>query len=755
MLIKKIFLYLLIFNILSIFNFSVYWNNSLDDSSIEKYVSRWYCLSNVEYIPNDLIQVEWSHIFCNWKNCQWRKDMVNALNILWKDFKNKFWSNLSIISSYRSYVIQKQLFDGYVKKDWIDKVITYSAFPWSSEHQLWLAVDLFSLNNDDFKWNWKYSKYYNWLKDNAHRYGFHQSYQNGFDIDWYMIENWHWRYLWINLATKLYNEKKSYAQYIWYNGQWLKDCSKNITNWQINNQSTNNSWLTWNIKNLNNWSWSLPQEIQNIKTYIKMKYWWMPLMYTSTWKWNSWSVVLIQNNTPEYALLWISDTKKMIKNVSNNVKLDYYYSNILWISVWWESWPDNLWNQNRAIYKYTSLSFYNKTVNVLWRIYDMNWMSDKWNSIREFSSKNKNFIETLLKNWIFTIIAWRENPWWFNDNKKFPQLLHWWATNWWYYQIDGWCNVIEWHSIDLKQWIQIYTNWLPVWWTALIYSSWFSDSKMAWTKDKACYKRLWRQQAWLLDAEKIKLWKMYSEYDKENYNIMKSLLLPQYQTNNNELETQTYLELWKELQYMFQFYNAVSFAWNKNGKSNTIKWTFTKMAYQWNWKNAKWFNDIWLDLSYDEYITDLWIALSSSSDAEFWKFIWYKKNEQKLKTIWIVDNVWYKDILVYYYIATIWWIYNWIIAQSLWSVIGNAYVSDINAWTATVLYNKQWQIKMCSVWEDWWPLICKPFNNDWVMVSWIAIQKLTWRTYSDAQIKIFNYLLSVWKLKSTHIIQKI
>jgi len=545
------------------------------------------------------------------------------------------------------------------------------------------------------------------------------------------------------LIVYLFTLGNLYAQTTWWINSWNFLVTSSIVTWWISSWN-NLSW--WSIK-------TLPPEIQNIKTYIKMKYWWMPLMYTSTWKWNSWSVVLIPNNTPEYALLWISDTKKMIKNVSNNVKLDYYYSNILWISVW-ESWPDSLWNQNSAIYKYTSLSFYNKTVNVLWKIYDINWMSDKWNALRQFSVQNKQFVETLLKNWIFSTIAWRENPGWFT-NSKFPQLLNWWATNWWYYQIYDWCNVIEWNSVDFQQWIKKYTSWQPIWWSAIVYSSWWSNAKMAWWKDSKCYQRLSRSTAALSDAEKIKLWKIYAEYDKDTYNTIKSLLLPKYQTNNNELETQTYLELWKELQYMFQFYNAVVFVWNKNWRSSTIKWTFTNKSYHWNNDVTKWFNNIWLDLSYDEYVTDLWIALSSSSDAEFWKFVWYSKNEQKLKMMWISNNVWYKDLLVYYYLSTLWWFYNWIIKFSLWSVIANAYSSDINAWAAQSLYNKSWQLKMCSVKKDWGPIICEPWSNNWVMASWIQIQKLTWRTYSDAQIKVFNYLLSNWKIKSTHIIQKI
>lgn len=53
-----------------------------------------------------------------------------------------------------------------------------------------------------------------WLQLNAYKYGWHQSYQNGEYIDAYEIEPWHWRYLGIDLATKLNNLNMSYTEYM-------------------------------------------------------------------------------------------------------------------------------------------------------------------------------------------------------------------------------------------------------------------------------------------------------------------------------------------------------------------------------------------------------------------------------------------------------------------------------------------------------------------------------------------------------------
>jgi len=55
--------------------------------------------------------------------------------------------------------------------------------------------------------------YFSWLQENAHLYGFHNSYQNGIEIDGYEKEPWHWRYLGKELASYLYEEKISFSEF--------------------------------------------------------------------------------------------------------------------------------------------------------------------------------------------------------------------------------------------------------------------------------------------------------------------------------------------------------------------------------------------------------------------------------------------------------------------------------------------------------------------------------------------------------------
>jgi LAS superfamily LD-carboxypeptidase LdcB len=122
-------------------------------------------------------------------------------------FYEKFWTNIVIASAYRSYGYQKNSISESCKQSW------RCAREWESEHQLWLAVDLWEATNEQ-KFLSKYQKYYDRLHDNAHLYWFHQSYQNWREFDGYYIEPRHRRYLWTWLATKLHDRNITFTQYV-------------------------------------------------------------------------------------------------------------------------------------------------------------------------------------------------------------------------------------------------------------------------------------------------------------------------------------------------------------------------------------------------------------------------------------------------------------------------------------------------------------------------------------------------------------
>ena len=113
---------------------------------------------------------------------------------------------LKIISGFRSYERQKEVYESYLKIDSKKSVDTYSARPGHSEHQSGLAIDI---NKDDD--SFIDTKEARWLDNNAYKYGFILRYPEGkSEITGYKYEPWHYRYVGEYLAKKLYN-----------NGDWI------------------------------------------------------------------------------------------------------------------------------------------------------------------------------------------------------------------------------------------------------------------------------------------------------------------------------------------------------------------------------------------------------------------------------------------------------------------------------------------------------------------------------------------------------
>ena len=136
---------------------------------------------NENHIPRDLIPVG---------NFQLRAEAANQFNSMVSAMgsKNLF---VAIDSGYRSFEDQKKI---YKPGDPI------SAQPGYSEHQLGTTVDL----------SVKYpSKEWTWLDQNAHKYGFVMSYRANQTISsGYAFEPWHWRYVGVDLATKIRHSPK-------------------------------------------------------------------------------------------------------------------------------------------------------------------------------------------------------------------------------------------------------------------------------------------------------------------------------------------------------------------------------------------------------------------------------------------------------------------------------------------------------------------------------------------------------------------
>ena len=176
-------------------------------SKLDVIVNKYYKLDK-DYEPEDLTVINSKFASGTQKL---RKEAADKFEEMASDMLKE---NLKIYagSTYRSYSYQEGLYNRYVKKDGFKEAETYSARAGYSEHQLGLAVDI--VNG---KWNYlsEGDKEYTWLVNNSYKYGFILRYPHESEyITGYVFEDWHFRYLGIDLATKVHESKLTYDEYI-------------------------------------------------------------------------------------------------------------------------------------------------------------------------------------------------------------------------------------------------------------------------------------------------------------------------------------------------------------------------------------------------------------------------------------------------------------------------------------------------------------------------------------------------------------
>ena len=113
--------------------------------------------------------------------------------------------NLQIVSGYRSYDYQNQLFEQY-RANFGDRAAQFSATPGQSEHQTGLAADIGDASYIDLTLEQSFAdtKAGKWLAANSTDYGFILRYTKGDDkFTGYMYEPWHFRYVGKKVAKEM------------------------------------------------------------------------------------------------------------------------------------------------------------------------------------------------------------------------------------------------------------------------------------------------------------------------------------------------------------------------------------------------------------------------------------------------------------------------------------------------------------------------------------------------------------------------
>ncbi|MGO1368691.1 MAG: M15 family metallopeptidase [Senegalia sp. (in: firmicutes)] len=118
-------------------------------------------------------------------------------------------------SGYRSYDIQKSLFDRYVDAKGEEAANKSSARAGQSEHQTGLTMDVTS-QIVDLQLTESYGDTPDgmWLAENAHKFGFIIRYPKGKEsVTGYSYEPWHIRYVGIDTAKKIYDLNITLEEY--------------------------------------------------------------------------------------------------------------------------------------------------------------------------------------------------------------------------------------------------------------------------------------------------------------------------------------------------------------------------------------------------------------------------------------------------------------------------------------------------------------------------------------------------------------
>ena len=143
-----------------------------------------------DYVPENLQTVDKKYSSKTLQLVDYAKEAFEELS----EAASKENYTVLAMSSYRSYQYQYNLYNRYVNTDGIEAADTYSARPGYSEHQTGLAVDVYN-GKEDFT-NFEKTKEYNWMQDNAYKFGFILRFPKDKVLETgYQYESWHYRYV--------------------------------------------------------------------------------------------------------------------------------------------------------------------------------------------------------------------------------------------------------------------------------------------------------------------------------------------------------------------------------------------------------------------------------------------------------------------------------------------------------------------------------------------------------------------------------
>jgi D-alanyl-D-alanine carboxypeptidase len=183
-------------------------NFRTDDLSLYYLIDKKHNVGS-DYVPKDLKPVKSNDLWNVSRNdLSLRPEAYAALEDLSRAALNDG-IKLLVSSTYRSYQYQEGLFNRYVKQDGLELAERYSARPGTSQHQLGVAVDFGSIDD-----NYDKTPGGKWMYAHAAEYGWSLSFPKEYeDITGYRWECWHFRFIGVEACRfqkKWFNDVQQY-----------------------------------------------------------------------------------------------------------------------------------------------------------------------------------------------------------------------------------------------------------------------------------------------------------------------------------------------------------------------------------------------------------------------------------------------------------------------------------------------------------------------------------------------------------------
>lgn len=171
-----------------------------DEELLQKY-SKVYFL-NEHYIPSDLSDIDPEWKYTETKDLRLHSKVMSFFEDMVEDAKEDG-IDLWVVSAYRSFEYQSEL-KGRYTVTYGSGANAFSADQGFSEHQLGTTIDFTTAGLGGGLTGFGDTPAYQWLTENAYKYGFVLSYPE--NNAYYVYEPWHWRFVGTELADDLHDD---------------------------------------------------------------------------------------------------------------------------------------------------------------------------------------------------------------------------------------------------------------------------------------------------------------------------------------------------------------------------------------------------------------------------------------------------------------------------------------------------------------------------------------------------------------------